>query len=93
MSDGEATVMTAVMRADRVRLLPRFHCDGFYRSHLGHHWFPAGLAAQATLGATAISALRGRGHDVHVESARHLGRVCAAGRGRATGMLHAAADP
>src|SRR5262249_60539111 len=52
---------------------------------------PNRLLVEERFGAATIAALRERGHDVKVEGAWSLGRVCAAGR--ADGMVIAAATP
>ena len=76
-----------------VLALAMFHTDGFYRSYLGHYWYPGRVAAEENLGAAVISALERRGHDVQVQPAWQLGAICVAGHDRASGLMHAAADP
>ena len=73
--------------------LPTWHTDGFFRSFFGHYWHPGRVVAEESLGDATITALGRRGHEVHVQPAWQLGRVCAAGRDHAAGLVYAAADP
>jgi gamma-glutamyltranspeptidase/glutathione hydrolase len=77
----------------RVLELPMFHSDGFFRSYLGHYWHPARIAVEQSFTADVIAELSNRGHDVRIFPPWQLGRVCAAGQDRASGVLRAAANP
>jgi len=71
--------------------LPLFTSRHFPQSFYPRTAEPNRLLVEERFGAATIAALRERGHDVKVEGAWSLGRVCAAGR--ADGMVIAAATP
>jgi len=71
--------------------LPLFTSRHFPQSFYPRSIEPKRLLVEDRFGEANIAALRARGHDVSVQGAWSLGRVCAAGR--ADGMIFAAATP
>jgi gamma-glutamyltranspeptidase/glutathione hydrolase len=88
-----ARLVATAWDLQRVIELPMFHTDSFYRSFLGHYWYSGRIAVEENLGSDPIAALDRRGHDVRLQPAWQLGRVCAVGQNRATGLIRAAANP
>lgn len=72
---------------------PMFHTGGLRNSFYPHEFEPGRLVVEDRIGASAVEELRRRGHDVVVQDAWSLGRISAAGRDAASGMLRAAANP
>jgi gamma-glutamyltranspeptidase/glutathione hydrolase len=72
---------------------PMFHTASMRNSFYPHEFEPGRLAVEERVGAATIEELRRRGHDVVVQDAWSLGRISAAGRDGASGMLRAAANP
>jgi gamma-glutamyltranspeptidase/glutathione hydrolase len=72
---------------------PVFHSEHAPSSFYPREARPGVLVVEERAGAAVIEALRRRGHRVEVAGPWTLGRMCAAGRDPATGLLVAAANP
>jgi gamma-glutamyltranspeptidase/glutathione hydrolase len=72
---------------------PTFHSAHFPSSFYPRRSEPGRLHVEARLGHEVVAGLRARGHDVVVGGDWTHGRVSAAGRDPATGLLKAGANP
>jgi gamma-glutamyltranspeptidase/glutathione hydrolase len=72
---------------------PVFHSEHFPSSFYPREARPGVLVVEERVGAEVVGELRRRGHRVEVRGPWTLGRMCAAGRDPATGLLVAAANP
>lgn len=77
----------------RVIDLPMFHTNSFPRSFAPHDWEPRSLFLEERFPPATVDELRRRGHRVQVGGPWSLGRLSAAARDAATGLLRAAANP
>lgn len=71
---------------------PLFHSAHYVNSFAPRHFTPRALHIEDRFGPEILNELRERGHDLHVQPAWALGRLCAAGF-RRDGMIRAAATP
>ncbi len=71
---------------------PMFHTAHFPSSFFPRRSRPGVVLVEGRFDPTVVDALRARGHDVQVEGDWSLGRVSAAGREPARGLLKAAAN-
>jgi gamma-glutamyltranspeptidase / glutathione hydrolase len=72
---------------------PNFHSMHFPGSFYPHLAFPAQVRIEDRVDGQVLAELERRGHQIRVRGPWALGRVTAAGRDRARGMLMAAASP
>lgn len=74
---------------------PRFATSSFPNSFSPHTYLPGRLNLESTLPSEVIEAMRAKGHDVEIwpPFPAANGAVCAVMHDRATGWLHAGADP
>jgi len=72
---------------------PMFHTTHFPSSFYPRQATPGRVLAEGRLAPDVVAALRARGHDVEVVGDWSQGRLSAVSRDRATGFLHAAANP
>jgi gamma-glutamyltranspeptidase/glutathione hydrolase len=72
---------------------PMFHSSHFPSSFYPHESYPGRLHAENRLELETVLRLRDRGHDLVLDGAWSLGRLCVAGKDPKTGQLVAAANP
>ena len=72
---------------------PMFHTAHFPSSFAPHDAHPGSLHVESRVEGAVLGELRRRGHEVVESDPWSLGRLCAVGRDRKTGMLSGAADP
>jgi len=72
---------------------PMFHSSHFPSSFHPHESHPGRLHAENRLDAATAQQLRDRGHDLVLDGAWSLGRLCVAGKDPKTGQLMSAANP
>jgi gamma-glutamyltranspeptidase / glutathione hydrolase len=72
---------------------PMFHTKHFPSSFFPHESAPGSLLSESRIDPATASSLRDRGHDLELQDAWSLGRLCVAGIDPATGQLMAAANP
>jgi gamma-glutamyltranspeptidase/glutathione hydrolase len=72
---------------------PMFHSSHFPSSFDPHESHPGRLHAENRLELETVLRLRDRGHDLVLDGAWSLGRMCVAGKDPKTGQLMAAANP
>jgi gamma-glutamyltranspeptidase/glutathione hydrolase len=72
---------------------PMFHSSHFPSSFYPHESHPGRLVAENRLELETVLHLRDRGHDLVLDGAWSLGRLCVAGKDPKTGQLMAAANP
>ena len=72
---------------------PMFHTTHVPSSFYPHAAFPGQLRAEDRLNPGVVAELRRRGHDVKLQDAWSLGRLCAVGRDPERGLLKAGANP
>jgi gamma-glutamyltranspeptidase/glutathione hydrolase len=72
---------------------PRWHTNHLVSSHHPHETHIGQVVVEDNIGDGVIASLRERGHDLVVQPAGWLGRMCAVGRDPQTGVLFAGADP
>ena len=72
---------------------PMFSSEHFPSSFYPRQASPGKLVVEGRLPRDVVDGLRARGHDVHVGGDWSQGRLSAAGRDAATGLLKAAANP
>jgi len=72
---------------------PVFQTGHFVSAYEGHRFHPASLLIEDRAEPAALEDLRRRGHRVRTTSSWSLGRVLAAARSPASGLLLAAANP
>jgi gamma-glutamyltranspeptidase/glutathione hydrolase len=72
---------------------PMFHSSHFPSSFYPHESHPGRLHAENRLEPNTAQQLRDRGHDLVLDGAWSLGRLCVAGKDPKTGQLMAAANP
>jgi gamma-glutamyltranspeptidase/glutathione hydrolase len=70
-----------------------FHSSHFPSSFYPHESHPGRLHAENRLDLETVLRLRDRGHDLVLDGAWSLGRMCVAGKDPKTGQLMAAANP
>jgi len=73
--------------------LPTWHTNHLASSLCPHRTKLGQVEIEASVGESVIAGLQQRGHQVVVRKAGSLSRLCAVGRGVATGEVWAAADP
>ncbi len=72
---------------------PMFHSSHFPSSFFPHESYPGRLHAEDRLDPETAAQLRARGHELVLDGAWSLGRLCVAGKDPNTGQLMAAANP
>jgi len=72
---------------------PMFHSSHFPSSFYPHESHPGRLLVESRLEPQTTQQLRDRGHDLVLDGAWSLGRLCVAGKDPKTGQLMAAANP
>ncbi len=72
---------------------PMFHSSHFPSSFYPHESYPGRVHAENRLELETVLRLRDRGHDLVLDAAWSLGRMCVAGKDPKTGQLMAAANP
>ncbi len=72
---------------------PMFHTSHFPSSFAPHDAHPGRMHAESRIDPSVMSELRRRGHEVIEAGPWSLGRICAVGRDRGSGLLSAAASP
>jgi gamma-glutamyltranspeptidase / glutathione hydrolase len=72
---------------------PAWHSGAFPSSFYPRGWHPGELAVESRVGPDVLDTLAGWGHRITDAGPWALGRLSAAGRDPATGLVHAAANP